>query len=35
VRGKLTLSRHWMVVFDMEVVDVAWYGGSTFAFGVN
>ena len=34
VRGELVLGGHRMVVFDMEVVDVAWHGGSTRAFRV-
>ncbi len=34
VRGELVLGRHRMVVFVMDVVDVAWHGGSACAFGV-
>ncbi len=34
VRGELALGRHRMVVFDVDVVDVAWHGGSACAFGV-
>ena len=34
VRGKLALGRHRMVVFDEDVVDVAWHRGLTCAFGV-
>ncbi len=34
VRGELALGRHRMVVFYVDVVDVAWHGGSACAFGV-
>ena len=34
VRGELALGRHRMVVFDVDVVDVAWHGGLACAFGV-
>jgi hypothetical protein len=34
VRGELALGRYRMVVFDVDVVDVAWHGGSACAFGV-
>ena len=34
VRGELALGGHRMVVFDVNVVDVAWHGGSACAFGV-
>ncbi len=34
VQGELALGRHRMVVFDLKVVDVAWHGGTTCAFGV-
>ncbi len=34
VRGELALSGNRMVEFDVDVVDVAWHGGSTCAFGV-
>ncbi len=34
VRGELALGGHRMVVYDVGVVDVAWHGGSTCAFGV-
>ncbi len=34
VRGELALGRHRMVVFDGDVVDVAWHGGSACASGV-
>ncbi len=34
VWGELALGRHRMVVFDVDVVDVAWDGGLTCAFGV-
>ncbi len=34
VRGELALGRHRMVVFDVDVVDVAWHGGLTCASGV-
>ncbi len=34
VRGKLALGRHRIAVFDVDVFDVAWHGGSTCAFGV-
>ncbi len=32
VRGELALGGHRMVEFDVDVVDVAWHGGSTCAF---
>ncbi len=35
VRGELALGGHRMVVFDVDVVDVAWHGGSACAFGVR
>ena len=34
VQGELALGGHRMVEFDMDVVDVAWHGGSACAFGV-
>ncbi len=34
VRGELALGKHRMVVFDKDIVGVAWHGGSTCAFGV-
>ncbi len=34
VRGELVLGRHRMVVFDMDIVDVAWHEGLTCAIGV-
>ncbi len=35
VWGELALDRHKMVVFDVDVVDVAWHGGSACAFGLR
>ncbi len=34
VQGELALGGHRMVEFDVDVVDVAWHGGLTCAFGV-
>ena len=34
MRGELALGGHRMVVFDADVVDVAWHGGLTCAFRV-
>ncbi len=34
VRGEVVLGGHSMVVFDVDVVDVAWHGGLACAFGV-
>ncbi len=35
VRGELALGRHRMVVFDVDIADVAWHGVSACAFGVR